>query len=227
MTHLPSIIRLDDCEYASNQNPAILLAKKTRDDILDIFEESFHEGRRILTKIGTTGKNEAHEKWLLHLASHIWIYNSAGEILIQKRADSVKVHPGKLYLSAGGHVDTGETFAQTAVLETQEEIGLAIHEKDLEWVGEERENKVFSTNPSYHNNELSAIYILKSEQAFENLQLQQSEVAGTTRMTLSRFANDIRNEKDLAENQCRYPKKSSDYYETIIQAIAKRLEITR
>ncbi len=49
--------------------------------------------------IGTMEKLEAHQKGLLHRAFSILIYNSKGEMLIQKRADT-KYHSGGLWTNA-------------------------------------------------------------------------------------------------------------------------------
>ena len=50
-------------------------------------------------EIGTMEKLEAHQKGLLHRAFSILIFNSKGEMLIQKRAQS-KYHSGGLWTNA-------------------------------------------------------------------------------------------------------------------------------
>ena len=49
--------------------------------------------------IGTMEKMEAHRKGLLHRAFSVMIFNSNGEILLQKRAQS-KYHSGGLWTNA-------------------------------------------------------------------------------------------------------------------------------
>ena len=62
--------------------------------------------------------------------------NSEGELelLWQKRSEKVDRFPGDYDISAGGHINLGETIPQAAVRETREEIGVIISEKDLSFV---------------------------------------------------------------------------------------------
>jgi isopentenyldiphosphate isomerase len=63
-------------------------------------------------------KREAHDKGLLHRISAVYLYNDAGEILIQTRVD------GRLDHSAAGHVDVGESYDDAAHRELTEELGV-------------------------------------------------------------------------------------------------------
>lgn len=65
-----------------------------------------------------------------HLVVHIWIRNSRGEHLIQKRAAHLKSNPD-IWAFTGGAVVTGEESLTAAIRETQEELGLLFHESDL------------------------------------------------------------------------------------------------
>ena len=56
------------------------------------------------------------------------------ELLWQKRSEKVSRFPGDYDISAGGHINLGETVVQAAVRETQEEIGVIISEEDLKFV---------------------------------------------------------------------------------------------
>lgn len=66
--------------------------------------------------------------------AHVWLWRStkAGpEILLQKRSMTKKRAPGYLHISAGGHINVGETAPQAAVRETREEMGIELDEDDL------------------------------------------------------------------------------------------------
>jgi isopentenyldiphosphate isomerase len=56
---------------------------------------------------------------------HIFLFNGAGEIYVQRRSDAKDRHPGKLDSSAAGHVDPGESYHETAMRELREEIGIS------------------------------------------------------------------------------------------------------
>lgn len=55
---------------------------------------------------------------------HIIVFNSKGEMLIQQRVSTKRVHPNKWDFSVGGCVIAGETSWQGAERELSEEIGL-------------------------------------------------------------------------------------------------------
>lgn len=75
--------------------------------------------------IGTATRAEIHREGLMHRAVHIFVFDPAGEIYVQRRAASKDRHPLKLDSSAAGHVDPGESYEQTAVRELQEELGIS------------------------------------------------------------------------------------------------------
>ena len=72
-------------------------------------------------QIGTMEKMEAHKKALLHRAISVFIYNSKGEILIQRRALN-KYHSSGLWANACcSHPFPGETNVEAGVLSVNHE----------------------------------------------------------------------------------------------------------
>lgn len=69
-------------------------------------------------------REEVHQNGLLHRAAHIWVFNTAGELLIHRRAAGKEEEPLKLTSSACGHLSAGETYGQAAQRELFEELGL-------------------------------------------------------------------------------------------------------
>lgn len=59
-----------------------------------------------------------------HIIVHIALFNSKGQMLIQKRQQSKKGWPGLWDISAGGCVKAGESSRQGAARELEEELGL-------------------------------------------------------------------------------------------------------
>jgi len=51
---------------------------------------------------------------MLHRVVHILVFNSKGEILLQKRATHKDVAPGKWDTSVGGHIMPGEDIVNAA-----------------------------------------------------------------------------------------------------------------
>ena len=65
-----------------------------------------------------------HDRTLIHRVTNIAVFNSKGEVLLQKRSLTKDLYPGMYTLSASGHVARGEEYAQAAVRESEEEIGV-------------------------------------------------------------------------------------------------------
>lgn len=60
-----------------------------------------------------------------HLAVHIYIINSKGEFLIQKRSEQKKLYPG-MWDVTGGAVVAGEDSLTSAFREVEEELGISL-----------------------------------------------------------------------------------------------------
>ena len=71
-------------------------------------------------------RSEVHARGLLHRAVHVFVFNSRGDIFLQKRSMKKDRQPGVWDSSCSGHVDSGETYDETAVRELGEEIGLKL-----------------------------------------------------------------------------------------------------
>ncbi|MBT6915991.1 MAG: isopentenyl-diphosphate Delta-isomerase [Flavobacteriales bacterium] len=75
-------------------------------------------------QIGTMEKMEAHEKGLLHRAVSVFIFNSLGEVLLQRRADT-KYHSAGLWTNtACTHPFPSESALKAATRRLQEEMGM-------------------------------------------------------------------------------------------------------
>jgi isopentenyldiphosphate isomerase len=69
-------------------------------------------------------RSEVHRLGLLHRAVHVLVFNSRGEVFLQKRSMKKDRQPGLWDSSSSGHVDSGEDYDTSAIRETDEEIGL-------------------------------------------------------------------------------------------------------
>jgi isopentenyl-diphosphate delta-isomerase type 1 len=67
-----------------------------------------------------------HDKTLIHRTIGVLIYNSKGEILLQKRSLTKDLNPGKWAVGVGGHVMKGQTYDEAAKREMLEELGINI-----------------------------------------------------------------------------------------------------
>jgi isopentenyl-diphosphate Delta-isomerase len=77
-------------------------------------------------QVGTAGKTEVHIKGLLHRAVSVFIFNSRGELLLQRRAMS-KYHCGGLWSNTCcGHPMPGESPKAAAERRLQDEMNMKV-----------------------------------------------------------------------------------------------------
>ncbi|MCC8013852.1 MAG: NUDIX domain-containing protein [Eubacterium sp.] len=100
------------------------------------------------------------------LVVHICIFNSKGEMLIQKRQLVKHAFPDMWDLSAGGSVISGETSSEGAERETLEELGL---KTDL--------SKKMPRLTFFCENIFDDYYIISKDIDLDELTLQESEVS--------------------------------------------------
>jgi len=73
--------------------------------------------------IGAGTRKEASEKGLIARVARIFVFNSKGQLLLQKRAPHMSF-PNTWDDSVAGHVDEGEDYLQAALREAVEEMGI-------------------------------------------------------------------------------------------------------
>ncbi len=69
-------------------------------------------------------RESVHVNNLRHRAVHMVVFNSLGELFLQKRSIWKDKNPGLWDSSAAGHVDSGETYETAARREISEELGI-------------------------------------------------------------------------------------------------------
>lgn len=75
--------------------------------------------------IGAATRGECHNgSKLLHPVVHLHVFNSKGELYLQKRPVWKDIQPGKWDTAVGGHVDLGESVEQALRREVREELGI-------------------------------------------------------------------------------------------------------
>ena len=77
------------------------------------------------TVVGSATRGECHSgSKLLHPVVHLHVFNSQGDVYLQKRPAWKDIQPGKWDTAVGGHIDYGETAQEALMREVREELGI-------------------------------------------------------------------------------------------------------
>lgn len=98
---------------------------------------------------------------------HVCIFNSKGEMLIQKRADDIVRWPGYWDVSVGGGAGAGDDSRSAAERETAEELGLHMDFSNR--------RPVITVN---FKDGFDDFYTVQEDISLDDLRLQKEEVAG-------------------------------------------------
>lgn len=137
--------------------------------------------------VGKMTKDQAHKDGTPHRIAVVYVENSNGEILIQRRADGYLDH------SSAGHVDIGESYEEAARRELSEELGInnvplsyVGHgvTKNEEYPGGKRSSHVFDifmciAEPGeLQADEVSGVYWARSEAVLADMQINKDKYCG-------------------------------------------------
>lgn len=76
--------------------------------------------------IGLERRGVIHAKGLFHRSAQVLVFNSPGQLFVQKRSEGKDEFPGLWDCSAAGHVNPGEGYRQCARRELEEELGITV-----------------------------------------------------------------------------------------------------
>ncbi len=81
--------------------------------------------------IGSAPQREMRARRLPHRSTYIFVFNSQGELFVQKRTMTKDIYPGYYDPCTGGVVLHGESYELSAIRELEEEVG--IRDVSLTW----------------------------------------------------------------------------------------------
>lgn len=121
------------------------------------------------------GEKVPHDRRILVVA--IWIENSKGQLLIQKRS---LIKDGK-WATTGGHPKSGETSLQGIITEVSEELGLDISNEDIKFIHTENDERVFLD-----------MYYVNKDIDLNDITLQEEEVSEVKWASIDEIINIIK-----------------------------------
>jgi isopentenyldiphosphate isomerase len=113
--------------------------------------------------VGVTTRREMRAQRLPHRCVYVLVFNSQGQVFLHLRTATKDVFPSHWDLAVGGVLAAGETFAQGAAREVDEELGVSGHLEELFPFRYEDERTVVQ----------AMVYLLRHDGPF---QLQQEEI---------------------------------------------------
>lgn len=144
------------------------------------FVEMFDNKRKPLSK---TVERYTHIPGEYSQGSHVWIMNSKGELLIQKRTPTKKLYPNLWSITSGG-TDVGETTLDTAYREVKEELGINLKPEELELMMSYKRNHDFVD-----------VYLARKDIELEEITMQKEEVADVKWVSKEELENLIKKEQ--------------------------------
>lgn len=139
-------------------------------------------------EIGSTGKLDAHRQGKRHRAFSIFVFNRAGQVLLQKRA-SAKYHSGGLWSNTCcSHPRPGIRIEQEARARLEQEMGFQC---DLQWMFTFQYNVHFKNDLS--ENEVDHVFFGRYD---GNANPNPDEVDDWKWMDLEGLINDVKANPD-------------------------------
>lgn len=138
-----------------------------------------------------------------HLVVHIWIVDSAGRTLIQRRADTKLLMPGE-WAATGGAAVAGEDSVHAASRELFEELGILIKPEDMRLKAR-----------IVRKNAFLDLYVIECDVPESELCLQKSEVAEAKWITIPELKTML--------DEGRYHNYGREYFDILFQALAEHI----
>lgn len=178
------------------------------DELIDIYDEN--DRPLGIVKL----KSEAHRDGLWHNGSHVWIYNSKGEVLLQLRSKGKAIHPDTWDTSSSGHFACGENAIGAALREVKEELGLSLSESDF---GAPLVIRSPKSHDGIVDNELCNVFFVERDISIGDMSIDTAEVETVRFVPINEL------EREFADSPERFCASDREYWITSIAELKKRI----
>lgn len=145
--------------------------------------------------IGEEYRDVIHKKGLLHAEVHVWCVTPDNKLIFQHRAKDKDTYPSLLDATAGGHVDLGETFEESAQKELLEETGMKCQPEQLLFLQTDI-RKATDSATGMTNNVRRNLYVLNKKVDIEDLHIEEGKALGFAAYSFDELRNLDENEKN-------------------------------
>lgn len=141
-------------------------------ELLDIYDENQNH-------LGTEDRKIVHEKALWHKTVHCWLYDKEGHIYFQIRKSKEK-----LYTSASGHIQAGETVKEGFGREVKEELGIDINYENaiLVEVNKFILDREEPDGSMFRDRAFANVYVCDFENPIDTFHFDENEVHGLAKL---------------------------------------------
>ena len=127
-------------------------------ELVDVFDNKRNSLNKVIERYNNKVPGEFTQ------AVHLWIQNSKGDFLIQKRSMKKRINPG-MWSITGGAVDSLEQPEAAVARECKEELGIELKPQDFELMMTVKRPTVFVD-----------VYYAKKDIDLKDIVMQQDEV---------------------------------------------------
>jgi len=145
--------------------------------------------------VGEEYRDVIHKKGLLHAEVQVWCVTPDNRLIFQHRAKDKDTYPDLLDATAGGHVDLGETFEESAKKELLEETGTHCEPVQILFLQTDIRK---ATDPAtgMTNNVRRNLYVLKQSVAIEDLHIESGKALGFVSYSFDELRNLDKDERN-------------------------------
>ena len=152
---------------------------------------------------------DVHKEGLWHRVAHVWIYNSKGEILIQKRYRKKLLYPDMWDVSMQVHVSANEQPIVTAVKAMEDKLSIYTEKSKLSLI---RVTKSITHYTDINNREYFYSFAFQFEGKLENLKMKPDRTSSLE------FSPILKIEKELKMTTGKYTPRG-EYWNFILNDI--------
>lgn len=163
-------------------------------EYLDILDEYGNKTGKI------KDRKQIHIDGDWHRVAFIFVVNSKGEIILQKRSKEKETNPNKWTASASGYLSAGDKEIEGALRELEEEIGIKSNEEELKYLFTVKE-KYKNEKENLNINHFSDVYLLFKDIKIEDLTLQKEEVSEAKYISYKEFEKIIKEENVVRHDE--------------------------
>ncbi|MES2224086.1 MAG: NUDIX domain-containing protein [Patescibacteria group bacterium] len=157
-------------------------------EYLDVLDEKGNKTGLIKSK------DEVHVLGLWHRTVHVWLVNFKNEILFQLRSKDKISYPNTWDVSVAGHISAGEESLESAVRESEEELGIVIEKDDLKFISTVINCSILNGG-TFIDNQFNDIYLLKTDLKIEDFRFSDGEVEKVEYISLDTFKKWVKDGK--------------------------------